>query len=78
VLLSAVELGVFTKLADRPLDGEGLAARLQLHPRGWRDFLDALVALGMLSREDGAYANTPQTALFLDRSKPSSPALLAA
>jgi hypothetical protein len=32
----------------------------------------------MLSREDGAYANTPQTALFLDRSKPSSPALLAA
>ena len=68
-LLSAVELGVFTELADGPLRGEELAARVGLHPRSWRDFLDALVALGMLERDDGAYRNTPETALFLDRSK---------
>ena len=36
-----------------------------------RDFFDALVALGMLEREDGRYANTPATDLFLDRAKPS-------
>ena len=36
-----------------------------------RDFFDALVALGMLEREDGRYANTPATELFLDRAKPS-------
>ena len=47
-LLSAVELGLFTELADGPLDAEALRARLGLHPRGARDFLDALVALGML------------------------------
>ena len=54
-LLSAVELGVFTELAKGPLDAEALRERLGLHPRSARDFLDALVALGMLEREDGAY-----------------------
>jgi precorrin-6B methylase 2 len=70
-LLSAVELGVFTELSDGPLLGDKLAARLGLHPRSRWDFLDALVALGMLEREDGAYRNTPHTALFLDRSSPA-------
>jgi precorrin-6B methylase 2 len=70
-LLSAVELGVFSELADSPLHGEELAARIGLHPRAWPDFLDALVALGMLTREDGAYGNTPETAVFLDRAQPS-------
>ena len=70
-LLSAVELGLFTELAGGPLDLEALRARLGLHERGARDFLDALVALGLLAREDGKYANTAETALFLDRGKPS-------
>ncbi len=71
-LLSAVELGVFSELAARgPSDGETLHERLGLHERSWRDFFDALVALGMLAREDGRYANTPETDLFLDRAKPS-------
>ena len=56
-LLSAVELGVFTELAGAgPLDGEALRERLGLHARSARDFFDALVALGMLEREDGRYA----------------------
>jgi SAM-dependent methyltransferase len=70
-LLSAVELGLVTELAEGPLEGAELAARVGCHPRGARDFLDALVALGMLEREDGRYANTAATDLFLDRSKPS-------
>src|SRR5213592_3882177 len=71
-LLSAVELGVFTELAAHgPLDGETLRSRLGLHQRSARDFLDALVALGMLERENGTYANTPATELFLDRAKPT-------
>lgn len=69
-LLSAVELGLFTELADGPLEAEALAARIGLHRRGARDFLDALVALGMLDRADGRYANTPATAAFLDRRAP--------
>lgn len=70
-LLSAVELGVFTMLAQGPADFAALAARLGLHTRSARDFLDALVALGMLERIGDKYANTPETDYFLDRAKPS-------
>lgn len=71
-LLSAVELGLFSELAAvGPTDGEALRQRLGLHERSWRDFLDALVALGMLEREDGRYANTPETEVFLDRANPA-------
>jgi SAM-dependent methyltransferase len=71
-LLSAIELGVFSELADAgALDGEELRERLRLHPRSATDFFDALVALGMLERDDGRYANTSATELFLDRDKPS-------
>jgi hypothetical protein len=71
-LLSAVELGLFSELASSgPLDAEALRTRLDLHPRSARDFFDALVALGMLEREDGRYRNTAETELFLDRAKPS-------
>lgn len=70
-LLSAVELGVFTELAKGPADLETLKTRLGLHPRSARDFLDALVSLGMLERHDGKYSNTTETDHFLDRNKPS-------
>ena len=71
-LLSAVELGVFTALAEAgSLDGDALRERLGLHERSARDFFDALVALGMLDRSNGSYSNTPATEVFLDRAKPS-------
>ena len=70
-LLSAVELEVFTALAQQPLDAATLQAKLGIHPRGARDFFDALVALGLLSREKGFYANTAETDLYLDKTKPS-------
>ena len=70
-LLSAIEMGLFTELANGPESFDALSARLGLHARSARDFLDALVALGFLSRDGGRYSNTPETALFLDRKKPS-------
>lgn len=70
-LLSAVGLGLFTELAKGPLDAETLRQRLGLGARGARDFFDALVALRMLERADGRYANTPATDLYLDRNKPT-------
>jgi hypothetical protein len=70
-LLSAVELGLFTELAQGPLALEDLRARLNLHPRSVRDFLDALVALDMLQCEQGRYANTLATDRYLDRAKPT-------
>ena len=71
-LLSAVEMELFTELARHPGDLATLQGRLGLHPRGAQDFLDALVALGFLLRsEDGIYRNTPETEVFLDKTKPS-------
>ncbi len=71
VLLSAVELGVFSELAKNPLRGAVLAERLGLHTRSARDFFDALVALGMLERRGDLYENTPDTGSLLDRASPS-------
>ncbi len=71
VLLSAVEMEVFTDLAKGPQSLESLQGRLGLHARSVRDFLDTLVALGFLLRADGQYSNTPATELFLDKHKPS-------
>ncbi len=70
-LLSAVEMEVFTELAKHPEDLATLTSRLGVHPRGARDFFDALVSLGFLERENGIYSNTPSTDFFLDKQKPS-------
>ena len=70
-LLSAVELGVFSTLANAPADLPTLQKKLALHQRSARDFLDALVALKLLERENGIYSNTVETDLFLDSAKPS-------
>jgi hypothetical protein len=70
-LLSAVELDVFSALASGPADVEALRKRIGLHPRAARDFLDALVALKMLEREDGVYRNSIEADTFLDKAKPS-------
>jgi O-methyltransferase domain/Dimerisation domain len=74
-LLSAIELGLFTKLRGRSMTGRELQEALGLHPRANPDFFDALVALRFLEREgDGPqaqYRNTPEAAAFLDRGEPS-------
>ena len=68
-LLTAIELNLFTLLAKGPLDQQQLTVALGLHGRGAQDFLDTLVALGMLERQDGQYHNTPETDHFLVRGK---------
>jgi hypothetical protein len=68
-LISAVELDVFTRLADGPLTLEQARELLGLDPRSARDFLDALVALELLDRDEAGYANTPAANTYLDRRK---------
>ena len=72
-LLSAVEIELFTELAKTPANLDQISEKLALHPRGARDFLDALVSLGFLQRDDagGTYSNAPDADLFLDKAKPS-------
>src|SRR5881396_3542488 len=74
VLLTAVEMGLFTRLGQRRLTGTELGSELSLHPRGIKDFFDALVAMKFLDR-DGAgshalYFNTPEGAMYLDEKSP--------
>ena len=74
VLLTAVELELFTVLGERPLTARQLGEKLGLHPRGTYDFFDALVALGFLGRDgdgpEGEYRNTRDTGTFLDKRSP--------
>ena len=73
-LLSAVDLAVFSELADGPKSGPELQEALGLHPRATFDFLDTLLAIGLLERdgsgESATYANTPATDRFLVKSSP--------
>jgi hypothetical protein len=72
VLLSAVELGVFTVLAKRACDLDTLREEIGIAKRGARDFFDALVALKLISRDSaGLYRNTPLSDRYLDASKPT-------
>jgi precorrin-6B methylase 2 len=74
VLLSAVELQLFTKLAQEPATRQDIATTLQLNGRGAADFLDTLVSLGLIERQGSGdtavYSNSAQTARFLDRASP--------
>ena len=74
-LLTAVNMGLFTHLANGELSGQDIKTRLGLHERGLYDFLDTLVALGFLKRsglkETALYRNAEDTDLFLDKNKQS-------
>lgn len=69
VLLSAVEIGLFSELGEGPLSISELSTRLNLHSRSSRDFLDTLVSLGLLHREGDRYSNTAETDQFLVNGK---------
>ena len=73
-LLSAVEVGLFTRLGDGSLTGAELQHALDLDERANPDFFDTLVALRFLARDGNGpgarYRNTQETAMFLDRRSP--------
>jgi len=74
-LLTAVNMGLFSQLAQGGLSSNDIKTKLGLHDRGLHDFLDTLVALGFLNitglNGTSVYANTPETNMFLDKNKPS-------
>jgi len=75
VLLTAVELDLFSTLGHGAMTARELGDALGLHPRGTYDFFDALVALKFLDRDgdgaEGRYRNTAETGAFLDRTSPA-------
>jgi 2-polyprenyl-3-methyl-5-hydroxy-6-metoxy-1,4-benzoquinol methylase len=64
VLKTALELNVFNHLTG-PTSAAEAASILSTHPQNTAHLLDALVALGCLSKQDGEYTNTPLATTFL-------------
>ena len=64
---AAVELDVFTLIAEGAHTPEELAARCETAERGMRILCDYLVIVGLLTKEGWRYGLTPDSALFLDR-----------
>src|SRR5215213_7199373 len=77
VLLTAVNAGLFSHLAKKPLSLKEIKALLNWNctERHASDFLDTLFALKFLDREgigaDAVYSNTSDTDFFLDKEKPA-------
>lgn len=67
VIKAAVELEVFTAIAEGNTTTATIAARCQASERGIRILCDNLVINGFLTKQAGQYGLTPDSALFLDR-----------
>jgi hypothetical protein len=70
-LLSAIELGLFAELSGGPRSAAELVQGLGLNGRGAVDLFDALVALGVLTRTNGTYANSVAAEEYLVPHKPN-------
>jgi SAM-dependent methyltransferase len=68
-LVAGVKLDLFTPLADGPMTVEALASALAVEPLKLRPLLYALVVSGLLTVEDEAFANTPETDHYLVRGR---------
>lgn len=70
ILFSGLELGLFTELAKGPRSLRQLRQALGVDERAAADFLDAIVALGLVGREgsgrEAIYVNTREAGHFLD------------
>ena len=70
-LKGAVDLEIFTAIAEGADTVERLAKHCHASTRGIRMLCDALVTYGLLTKSGANYALTPDTAFFLDRRSPA-------
>ncbi|MCW5977747.1 MAG: methyltransferase domain-containing protein [Bryobacteraceae bacterium] len=77
LLLTAVELDIFTAVGDGASAAQ-VAAKLKTNPRATETFLNALAAVGALSKQEGVFRNTPDIARRLVSGSPeyARPALM--
>lgn len=70
-LKAALELDVFTAINEGKHTSQELSARCQTSERGMRILCDYLVIIGFLTKEDGRYSLTTDSAVFLNRQSPA-------
>jgi 2-polyprenyl-3-methyl-5-hydroxy-6-metoxy-1,4-benzoquinol methylase len=70
-LKAGVEVDIFTAIGEGANEPASLAKRTQAAERGVRILADYLTTQGFLSKENGKYALTPDSAVFLDKRSPA-------
>jgi 2-polyprenyl-3-methyl-5-hydroxy-6-metoxy-1,4-benzoquinol methylase len=70
-LKGAVELDIFTHIADGAVTAAEIATRCQATERGVRTLCDFLTIHGLLTKSDFKYGLTPDAAAFLNRHSPA-------
>jgi 2-polyprenyl-3-methyl-5-hydroxy-6-metoxy-1,4-benzoquinol methylase len=68
---SAIELGLFTVIAEGKTTAKGIAGTCGASERGTRILCDYLAIIGFLTKEDGRYGLTADSAMFLDQRSPA-------
>jgi len=71
VLFAAANLDLFSALADGPRSADDIAARCRAKPEQTRLLLEACVAEGLLTYDDGRFSNTDLVNAFLVRGGPA-------
>lgn len=72
VLLSAAEMNIFSLLDGMPSTARDLAGTLNADLRGLTILLDALAAMGLISKKKDMYLSAPDAAPFLTDKSPRS------
>jgi ubiquinone/menaquinone biosynthesis C-methylase UbiE len=70
-LKAAIELDIFTAIAEGAKTPAALAIRCQASERGMRILCDYLVVIGFLTKNSQLYGLTNDSAIFLDRHSPA-------
>lgn len=71
VLFTACELGLFDALAGGPKTVAALASEMKLNPDALERLLGGCEMLGLLTRTDTGYANTPAATAYLTTASPN-------
>jgi 2-polyprenyl-3-methyl-5-hydroxy-6-metoxy-1,4-benzoquinol methylase len=70
-LRAAIELDLFTRVAEGQRTAAELARACEASPRGVRILADYLTVIGLLRKHDDRYELTPESQVFLNRRSPA-------
>ena len=70
ILQVAIKLGIFDTINKRRVSSINIAKILKLNPRATEIFLNALVAMRLLSKMNGEYLNTELSSKYLEKKSP--------
>src|SRR5450631_4083096 len=70
-LKAAIELDVFTHIGAGARSAAEIARRAKASEKGTRILCDFMTIEGFLTKENGVYGLTPDSAVFLDKKSPA-------